>query len=439
MQMNDMILVSVDDHIIEPPDVFEGRIPSKYKDAAPKVVTYTNGEQRWVFEGRMIPTIAASAVAGRKREELGAEASRYSELRKSYYDASARVDDMNANGMLASLNFPTLVGFAGEVLLRGKDKDCMLALVKAYNDWHLDVWCGQHPGRFIPLAILPLWDVKEACAEIRRVAAKGARSVCLPENPSALGLPSVHRDYWSPILETCLEEDIIVSIHIGTSGALPFPSLDSPMDWLNSMVNMNVAGSVMDWVFSPLLRRFPTVKLAISEGCVGWVPFMMERADFAYRNHRFWTKQDLGNLMPSDIMRRQFLYCFHSDPIGLKLRHDLGVNLIAWECDFPHADSSWPRSPEDLWESVSDFSRDDIDLITHGNALRFFSFDPFKHIPREKANVAALRALATHVDTQDRSLGGGRSPVVDPEFNVLTARAVMKLQETLSDGLVPVE
>lgn len=438
MQMNDLILISADDHIIEPPNVFEGRVPTKYAASAPRVVSYKNGEQRWVYEDKPIPYIAASAVAGRKREELGAEASRYSELRPSYYDAKARVDEMNANGVLSSCNFPTLVGFAGELFLRSQDKDLALALVRAYNDWHIDEWCAPHPGRFIPLAVLPLWDPVAAKAEVRRVAAMGARTVCLPENPSALGLPSVHRDYWAPILEALIEEDMVVSMHIGTAGGLPYPSLDTPVDWNNSMINLLVAGSVIDWVFSPMLRRFPTLKIAVSEGCVGWVPFMMERADTAYKNHKFWTYQDLKGDLPSEIMKRQFLYCFHEDAVGIKNRHDMGVDLIAWECDFPHADSTWPRSPEYVWSLVKDIPREEADKISHGNTMRFFSFDPFKHIPREQATVGALRKLATHVNTEDQSLGGGRRPTLDKDLNVLTARALQDLQKTLSEGLEPV-
>ena len=438
MELNDLILVSADDHIIEPPNVFEGRVPSKYVDLAPRVVDYTNGEQRWVFEDRPIPCIASSAVAGRNREELGAEASRYSELRPGYYDPAVRVEDMNANGVLSSVNFPTLAGFAGELFVRSKDKDLALALVRAYNDWHIDEWCAPHPGRFIPLAILPLWDPQACRAEIKRVSALGARTVCLPENPAALGLPSVHRDYWVPILEALVEENMVVSMHIGTAGAPPFPSLDSPLDWFNSMINVLTAGAVMDWVFSPMLRQFPTLKISVSEGCIGWVPFMMERADHAYKNHRFWTYQDLKGVMPSEIMRRQFLYCFHEDKIGMKNRHDMGVELIAWECDYPHADSTWPRSPEYVMSIVDGMPKSEIDMVTHGNTLRFFDFDPFKHIPRERANVGSLRALSPNVVIEDQFFGGGRRPELDKDLNVLTWRALQDLQKTLSEDLVPV-
>lgn len=438
MNLNDLIIVSPDDHIIEPTNTFEGRVPSKYADQAPHVVNYTNGEQRWVFQGRMMGTMAPSAVAGRKREELGAEASRYSELRPGYYDHKARVDDMNANGVLCSVNYPTLVGFAGEMFVRCEDKELALACIRAYNDWHLDEWCAPHPGRFIPLSILPFWDPQLARAEIKRMAAKGARTVCLPENPAAFGLPSVHREFWSPIFEALVEENMVVSMHIGTAGGFNYPSLDVPVDWQNSMINILVAGALMDWVFSPIVRRFPTLKISVAEGCIGWVPFLMERADSAYRNHKFWTYQDLGDLVPSDIMKRQFLYCFHEDEVGLKNRHDLGVDLIAWECDYPHADSTWPKSPENLWGLLKGVPDDEINKITHGNALKFFGFDPFKLIPRDQATVGALRKLAGHVITEEQSLGGGRTPQLDPDLKVLTARALMDLGKSMSEDLVPV-
>jgi len=439
MQLHDMILVSVDDHIIEPPEMFDRHVPAKYKDDAPRVVTYPSGEQRWVFNGSVIPSIAASAVAGRKREDLGAEASRYAELRSGCYVVDARVDDMNANGVLSSLCFPTFTGFAGELFLKCQDRDLALALVQAYNDWHLEDWCGPHPGRFIPLGFVPFWDAKQAVAEIRRLASKGARSVCLPENPSAFGLPSIHREYWSPILEACVESNLVASVHIGTGGPTKAPSPDSAIDWNNAMINMSVAGSMVDWTFSPLIRRFPDLRIALSEGCVGWVPFMYERADAAYKNHRFWTYQDLGDLMPSDIMKRHFLYCFHADPIGLKLRNEVGIDRISWECDYPHCDSTWPTSPEQLWDQVKDFPENEIAKITHKNALDFFDFDPFAQIPREKATVAELRKRALNVDTSEVSLGGGRKPPVDPELGVLTFGSMAKLHEALSKGLASVE
>lgn len=435
MQMHEMILISVDDHIVEPPNLFDNHVSARYRHLAPRVHTFANGEERWLFDGKLLPNFAPSAVAGRKREELGAEATKYSQMRKGVYDVHARVEDMNANGTLSSLCFATFPGFSGELFLKGQDKDLMLALIQAYNDWHCDEWCGAYPGRFIPLAFVPLWDPGLAVGEIRRMARKGVRAIALPENPSAFGLPSIHRSYWHPIFKACLDEDLALAIHIGTGAPLPFPSPDSPLDWANTMVNITVAGSLVDLLFSPMLRRFPDLRIAMSEGCIGWVPFLMERADAAYELHRFWTKQDFGKQKPSDFMRRNFLYCFHHDEIGLKHRHDVGIDRIAWECDFPHADTTWPRSPEILWESFQHMPDSDIERISHKNAMDFFSFDPFKWLDRNDATVGALRAKATHVDVEPRSMGGGRQPALDPELKVLTVRDMQRLQQEMNEGL----
>jgi predicted TIM-barrel fold metal-dependent hydrolase len=434
MQMNDMILISVDDHVIEPPHVFVDRVPARFRDAAPRVMVYPNGEERWMVEGRRIPTFAAAAVSGRKREELGAESTRYAQLRRGTWDIHARVADMNANGVLASMCFPTLPGFAGELFLKGQDKELMLALVQAYNDWHLEEWCGSYPGRFIPLAITPLWDPQLAVQEIDRVVRKGAKAVCLPEIPSNFGLPSIHRDYWDPVFKACADRDLTVAVHIGSGGQFRFPSPDTPLDFANTLVNLAVADAVVDLLFSPVLRKFPGLRIAMSEGCIGWVPFLMERADAAYKLHRFWTKQDFGNRVPSDYLRENFLYCFHHDDVGLKYRHDVGVRNISWECDYPHADSTWPESPETLWQSFEGIPREEIDLMTHSNAMRWFGFDPFRHIAREHATVGALRAQAVDVDVSLQSLGGVAA-ALDPHTGVLTAAGMARVYAQMDEGL----
>jgi predicted TIM-barrel fold metal-dependent hydrolase len=439
MQMNDMILISVDDHIIEPPHLFIDHLPAKYQHAAPRVMVYPNGEERWMFDGRRVPTLAAAAVSGRKREELGAEATRYSQLRTGCYDIHARVADMNANGTLGSMCFPTLPGFAGELFLKGQDKALMQALVQAYNDWHCEEWCGSYPGRFIPLAIVPLWDPALAVQEIERVAKKGAKAVCLPEIPSNFGLPSIHRNYWDPVFKACVDQNLVVAIHIGSSGTFRFPSPDTPLDFANTLVNLAVADAVVDLLFSPILRKFPDLRIAMSEGCVGWLPFLMERADAAYKLHRFWTKQDFGDKMPSDYLRTNFLYCFHHDDIGLKYRHDVGIQNITWECDYPHADSTWPNSPEILWQSLGAIPESEIDMITYQNALRYFNFDPFKHIPKQEATVGALRARAVDVDLTLKSMDGGAKPLLDAETRVLTAASMARVYQEMDAGLIDAE
>lgn len=157
---------------------------------------------------------------------------------------------------------------------------------------------------------------------------------------------------------------------------------------------------------------------------MGWVPFLRERADAEYRNHRYWTYADLGELKPSDLLARHFLFCFHEDDFGLSVRHQVGIDQISWECDFPHADSTWPTSPEQLWASIKDFPREEIDKITHQNALRFMGIDAFKRVAPSEATVGALRARAKHVDVTPLSAGG---LVPERSRSVLTTADVVEM------------
>lgn len=410
MNMDDMIMVSVDDHAIEPPDLFIGRLPEKYKDDAPRVAKFANGDERWMVEGKAWAGVGPAAVAGRRREELGDEPTRYAEVREGCWDVDARIGDMDANGTLMSLNFASLPGFAGEKFMNGKDMGLMLALIRSYNDWHIEDWAGRHPARLIPNGIVPLWDIDLAIAELERINDAGCKVVSFPENPTGFGQPSIHWGHWDRLFAAIVERGMVVAIHIGTSGGLlPTPSMESPADVGVTLLNIKIAEAVADLLFSPLLLKFPDLRIMMSEGCMGWVPFLRERANAEYRNHRYWTHADLGDLIPGDLLSRHFLYCFHEDDFGLSVRHQVGIDQIAWECDYPHADSTWPKSPEQLWPSIKDFPREEIDKITHLNAMRFMNIDPFEHIDRKDATVGALRQKAGHVDVTPLP-GGGMRP-----------------------------
>ncbi len=192
MDAGDLILVSVDDHLVEPPDLFEGRVAARYADAAPRVERRPDGSDVWTFNGTVIPNIGLNAVAGRPKEEYGIEPTAFDEMRPGCFDVHERIKDMNAGGVLASMCFPSFPGFSGRLFAACEDKDLALAVLQAYNDWHIDEWCGAYPGRFIPMALPVLWDAELAAAEVRRVAAKGCHSLTFTENPATLGYPSFH-------------------------------------------------------------------------------------------------------------------------------------------------------------------------------------------------------------------------------------------------------
>ncbi|MER5901744.1 amidohydrolase family protein [Streptomyces mirabilis] len=404
MDRDDLVLISVDDHIIEPPDMFVNHLPERYKDDAPQLVHQDDGTDTWTFRETVIRTAALNAVAGRPKEEYGLEPQALDEIRPGCYDVNERVADMNAGGILAQMNFPSFPGFAAR-LFATEDADFSLALVRAYNDWHIDEWCGAHPGRFIPMAIPVIWDAELCAAEVRRVAAKGCHSLTFTENPAVLGYPSFHDPYWNPLWRALSDTDTVLSVHIGSSGKLAIPAVDSPPDVMITLQPMNIVSAAADLLWSQPVKDFPDLKIALSEGGTGWIPYFLERVDRTFEMHAAWTLQDFGGKLPSEVFREHFLTCFISDPMGVKLRHDIGIDNIAWECDYPHSDSMWPEAPEELMGVMErfDVSDSDIDKMTHENAMRWYSFDPFAHVPREQATVGALRKRAEGHDVSIQS------------------------------------
>lgn len=402
MQMEDMILVSIDDHTIEPPGMYEGHVPEEYKDQAPKFVRNDEeGVDQWVFQGEATSTpFGMAATVGWPAEEWGFHPGAFSELRPGCFDIHERVRDMNANGVLASMCFPTMAGFNARTFTEGGDKDLSFRMLQAYNDWHLEEWCGAYPGRFIPLGIVPVWDVDLAVAEVHRLGRKGFRAISFLEAPHADGWPSFLSGYWDPMLAAVIEENLVLCLHIGGSQKLIQLAPEAPIDHHIVLPAQATTLTAQDLLFGPTLRRFPELKVALSEGGIGWIPFYLERADRHFTNQT-WIGNDFGGKLPSEVFREHILACFITDPAGLKLRHEIGIENIAWECDYPHTDTTWPRSPEKLWGELQDAGATDEEIhqITWQNTLRFFDWDPFKHISKENATVGALRALASDVDT----------------------------------------
>jgi predicted TIM-barrel fold metal-dependent hydrolase len=397
MRKEDMIIISVDDHIIEPPDMFERHTRASMKGRMP-YVTQKNGFEAWVFEERAIPNLALNAVAGRRPEEYGFEPTSYEHIRRGTWDVKARVDDMSADGVLGSVCFPSWPGVAGQTFLNAKDKVLAAEVIRAHNDWNVLEWCGYAKDRFIPSCLVPMWEPEAAAKEIRRVKDMGANSISLLPNPIPDGLPSWHQSYWDPILRACEENDVVVNLHI-SDATHAVPSPDSAVDAFIAMMGVSLFSTAVDLVFSPVFKKFPGLRIALSEGGAGWVPNCLERMDFIYKRHHSWTKQDFGGKLPSEVFRDHFYVCVVEDPVGVKLRDQIGVDIMMWEGDYPHAEATWPHSPENIQETFDpDISDQDLDKITHLNAMRAYRFDPFKIRPREKCTVAALRAEATHVN-----------------------------------------
>jgi predicted TIM-barrel fold metal-dependent hydrolase len=403
MRAEDLILVSVDDHVVEPARMFEGRLPSKYREHAPRFVHKDDGTDIWLYEGVELPNIGLNAVAGRPPEEYGFEPTALEEIRSGCYDIHDRIKDMNANGVLGSMCFPSFPQFCGQLFMRTEDKDQAAAMVRAYNDWHIDEWSGTYPGRFIPLALPMLWDPQVMADEVRRVAAKGCHAVTFSENPAKLGLPSFHSDHWAPFWRACSDVGTVVCLHIGSSSQLVVTADDAPMDVLITLTPINIVQAAADLIWSPVLRKYPDLTFALSEGGIGWIPYLLERIDYVYQHHKAWTGQDFGDKLPSQVFNERIVTCFIDDAFGIENRHHLNMDNITWECDYPHSDSTWPYAPEMAMKYLDQVPDDEINKITHANAMRIWQYDPFAYSPREQATVGALRAQAGDWDVSIRS------------------------------------
>jgi predicted TIM-barrel fold metal-dependent hydrolase len=428
MNVEDMIIVSVDDHIVEPPTMYDQHLSVQHQSIKPELRKDKNGVDFWLYEGRRTGAIGLNAVVGRVKEEYGCEPVSLAQMRKGTWDINARIDDMNANGILSSMNFPSVVMFDGWLFHTFENKANAYILLQAYNDWHIDEWCGSFPGRNIPNALVPYWDVNLVVEEIKRVVKKGCHNISFCDNPATKGYPSIHNAYWEPLWKVCADHDININIHIGSGAQAPHASMESPVDaWITTMP-ISIVNSTADWLHLNALQRYP-LKIALSEGGIGWIPYFLERADFAFQQHHAWTHADFGKgRLPSDVFREHFLTCFIDDKFGLANIDAIGEDRIAYECDYPHSDTLWPNAPEFLHQSLAHVSDAVVNKITHGNALKWSNFDAIgKMGGRDKCTVGALRKLSAGLDVSEVSYGGPAPLAKGEKARPVTSGDVMKM------------
>jgi predicted TIM-barrel fold metal-dependent hydrolase len=387
--------ISVDDHLIEPARLWQERLPEKWRDTGPRIVRDGDSEF-WAYEDRQIATIGLNAVAGKSKEEFNPLPITYDDMRPGCYEPAARVADMNQGFVLSSILFPSFPRYCGQVFHEAKDKELALLCVQAWNDFILEEFAGDFPGRFIPMMIIPLWDPKAAAKEIERTAALGAKSIAFSENPVPLGLPSIHTDYWDPVWQACNDTGFVISTHVGSSSNLIRTSPDMPtLAFMAYSAAANQAGTLLDWLFSGNFVRYPNLKLALSEGSIGWIPYFLERAEQVVDKQRYWASKYDINMnathergeeqgaasfdMDTDIRRlfKDHVFgTFIEDQAGVRLLDIIGEDNVMLECDYPHSDSTWPDSVSLARKWLGHLPEDVQHKITIGNACRVYDFEP---------------------------------------------------------------
>ena len=323
-------------------------MPARFADAAPRVVEFDDGRQAWTYEDGLYPNVGLNAVVGRPKDEWSMDPARFDEMRRGCWDIEARIADMDEGGIWASVCFPSLIaGFCGAVFSRSKDPELGLACTRAWNDWHLDVWAGTHPDRIIPLQIPWLRDPEIAAADVRANAERGFKAVSFAEFPAKLDLPSLHSGHWDPFLAACAETDTVVCLHTGSAGWAPIPSNDPPFELYPTLFPANALIAAGDWLWSGVCTRFPDLKIAMSEGGIGWVAMLADRVDYVLDHSA--SGQESGNwkddLRPSEVLGRNFWFCTIDDPSSVDaVIARFGDGHLTVESDYPHADSTWPHT-----------------------------------------------------------------------------------------------
>jgi predicted TIM-barrel fold metal-dependent hydrolase len=399
-------IVSVDDHIVEAPTMWIDRLPKRYHDTGPRVVrsyfqppadgaaptpqgsVLAPSDQGlpcdwWFYEDLRVPLLRTAAAAG-FMDENGGRPITYDDLLPGCTDPTARLLDMDANHVEASLCFPNLLPrFCGQTFLWAKDRNLAQRCVNAYNDWMIETWCAPSRGRLIPLCLVPLWDAHLAADEVRRNAARGARAVTFSESPSELGLPSIHHHghYWDPFFRACEETATVICIHIGSSSKLPYTAPDAPLAVAGALLTINSMKSMVDWLFSGVFDRFPGLKLAYSEGNIGWIPYILERVDNTWTNHR-WSLEDRQTARPpSEYYQEHIFGCFIHDPHGAANIERIGVDNVTLEVDYPHADTTWPNSVEVVRAELAHLTAEQRYKVVRGNAIQLFGLTHLESVP----------------------------------------------------------
>jgi predicted TIM-barrel fold metal-dependent hydrolase len=432
--LDDVWMISVDDHLIEPPNVWVDRLPAKFRERGPRWVTDDQGEA-WHIEDdiRVVVNGAVVAAAYPAAERPGPfRPMAWSEIPANCYDPIARAEAMDIDHVLASLPFPNLPGFAGRVFQNLEDKELALLCIQAYNDWIIDEFAAAIPGRIIEVALIPMWDGKLAAQEAERAIGRGACSVSFSMAPHKVGFPPIHDEHWDPLFSVMSEAGLPISTHLGTGfetdpgltvqkmHSKPAEAHDfgkaiglphqaggrerEPHPAIGATIQLSGQECLIDWLTSGTFDRFPNLKVALSENGIGWIPSVLQEADVlvGYARNRITSPTDAENNpildekaqqaakvaidaraermrempLPSEVFKEHMYGCFIYDPLGLELINRIGFDNVMIETDFPHFTSRWPHSLDAVSEALLMLDDDVRTKVLRGNAERVFKFTP---------------------------------------------------------------
>lgn len=372
--------VSVDDHLLEPGNLWEEFGREEMREHLPNPIR-EGANLGWEFEGKFYPLPSAAGSAGMPRSEAHLARSGGS-MRPGVCDPWERLSDMDTDGVAASLCYPTLCGLGGEFFLQARNKEVAGEGVDAYNRFVFDYWCSVSPSRFIPAVLLPLWDIERSCRVAQDAARRGARAVLFPQTVHRFDCPPHWYPQWDPLFDVLEAEGLVVCSHILSDGLEfeGFASVGAPY-WGLAMGHSSAIETLGSWVMTDVLDRHPKLRVMIAEGGVGWVPWFSQMADTVYRLHR----HDFGSMtrMPSEKIARNMGLSIMAEQVALGTLQSLpSLDGLMFQTDYPHIDGSWPCSRQAFgalglpqWLATK---------VGRTNAEQFFNFAAYRLPERDR-------------------------------------------------------
>jgi predicted TIM-barrel fold metal-dependent hydrolase len=340
-------IIDSDTHVIEKRDTWESRLPRAWGDNVMHMVyDERRGMDIWVIGDRQVAFGWPQAHYGARYDSP--KLRRYPQTQEfvhpACYDAGERVKVMDRWGIESAVLFPNSTGFSLERYMARPDPEIAVAHVSAYNDFLVEEWVSAAPGRFIPMATIPFWNLERAVREVERIADKGFGGVTTTGAPQIHGQPYMSDRHWDPLWSVLQDAGLAVAFHIGNAdpGALEMPmelrsqEPDEVMEARETTrMYMSSASQTVDLLLSGVLPRFPGLRFLISESGLGWVPFVLENCDHRFKNQGFDLSY-FGGMLPSELFRRQIsVNCFFERVTQWHLDR-IGIDNIMFETDLPH-------------------------------------------------------------------------------------------------------
>lgn len=377
----DYPIIDADAHVNEPPNLWQDRMPKKWKQRAPRLHRGERGDI-WLFDdGAHKVPMGLTCTAGQSDFELSPTGGRYDEMRPASFDGKARLQEMTVDGIYAQLLYPSVALKGARIY--SDERELQLACVRAYNDWLANEFCAESNGRLIPLGILPTTGIQDGIDELDSILKAGHRGAIISAFPNGSHNPMPEDDaFWA----RAVEADIPVIIHIGSfvpempkpakTNDAPFSSLQFLGKAAWTKAGGQTLGVVCDILFSGIFERFPTLKILLVESNIGWIPTLTEQADDMFKRYRWYTGAvEKMTSMPSEIFYRNFYATFMVDTVGVELRHRMNLDHIMWSTDYPHSGSDWPNSRDTIERVFRGVPKQEVKQMLHGNCKALFKLD----------------------------------------------------------------